>query len=127
MRRSPSNICPVCDAGDPTSVITSCNCEEPRTPLPAPFPVGATVRYIGTSRVFADAAGKQPLLYPGMQFTVVAIREGRQGTGRILAVDEETGDPYYDETSDAASIYQEPHRGGRRSIRADNANEWEVI
>jgi len=28
MKRTPSNICPLCDAGDPTSVITSCTCEE---------------------------------------------------------------------------------------------------
>ena len=29
MKRTPQNICPHCDAGDPTSVITECNCEDP--------------------------------------------------------------------------------------------------
>ena len=28
MKRTPRNICPVCDAGDPCSVVTSCDCQE---------------------------------------------------------------------------------------------------
>lgn len=28
MKRTACNICPVCDAGDPTSVIQSCECAE---------------------------------------------------------------------------------------------------
>jgi len=31
MKRNASNICPVCDAGDPTSVITECECETPKS------------------------------------------------------------------------------------------------
>jgi hypothetical protein len=28
MHRTSHNICPVCDAGDPCSVVTSCDCQE---------------------------------------------------------------------------------------------------
>ena len=28
MKRTARNICPVCDAGDPCSVVTSCECQE---------------------------------------------------------------------------------------------------
>ena len=28
MKRGPENVCPMCDAGDPTSVVTACRCEE---------------------------------------------------------------------------------------------------
>lgn len=30
MKRTSRNICPFCDAGDPTSVVTECDCEEPQ-------------------------------------------------------------------------------------------------
>lgn len=35
MKRNSSNICPVCDAGDPSSVVTECECEASR-PVRAP-------------------------------------------------------------------------------------------
>jgi len=28
MKRTDRNICPLCDAGDPTSVVTECDCED---------------------------------------------------------------------------------------------------
>ena len=38
MKRTASNICPVCDAGDPCSVVTSCECQDAGQPVAVPLP-----------------------------------------------------------------------------------------
>lgn len=52
MRRTANNICPICDAGDPTSVITSCDClaskhtPGPMIQCPGTYEHGAQVKVV---------------------------------------------------------------------------------
>lgn len=84
-----------------------------RLPNPAPFPVGTRVRYIGKARWYADAEMTKPLLVPGMEFTITEGRPGRQGTGRLIEVDEWTGEEIRDTTRDGWSAYVQANGHGR--------------
>lgn len=74
-----------------------------RLPESAPFPVGARLVYRGTSRTFADAECRVPLLAPGMGGVVTETRPGRRGTMRDLT-NEFDDEPVYDTTTDGWSV-----------------------
>jgi hypothetical protein len=102
-----------------------------RKPLPAPFPEGTQVRYIGPDKIYEDAEGRLPLLAPGMVFTIEEAKPGRQGTLRQIPFEEgdDEFEPILDETRDGCSVYYRTrsngHRGGR-IIWPSDAHEWEI-
>lgn len=103
-----------------------------RKPLPAPFAVGATVRYIGKSRSWTeDAFGREvPLQVPEQVVTVDEVRPGRHGTMRPLPGEWEDEDPPLDTTVDGYSIYHVDVPGRApvgRIIWPVNAGEWEKV
>lgn len=95
-------------------------------PKPAPFPIGARVRYLGKREAWRESVNggpeRQMLIFPGMEVTIVDANPGRRGTGRCL----DEADEIYDETRDGHSVYQNAD-GARRVIHNDSAHEWEVI
>lgn len=114
------------------------------SPLPPPFPVGARVRYRGTRHVRValrpnarvdEADAWVDIIAPGIEVTIVEVREGRRGTGRHLSDEDgpmfdDEGTPYLDETRHGYSVYRVGPEGSRqhgRCIRADAAQEWERI
>jgi hypothetical protein len=97
-----------------------------RLPLPPPFAVGTRLRYVGTYRSFADADGKVPLQWPGMETTVTRIRPGRRGTLRQLPVEDGDEAPLYDTTRDGYSVWEQSNGHGR-IISHEGKHEWEVL
>ena len=97
-----------------------------RKPLPPPFPVGTRLRYTGTTKSWT---GQEPNLiptqWPGMETTVTKVNLGRQGTLRMIDLDD--GDePFPDETRDGYSVWVNA-AGQGRIIHCDDAKNWEVI
>ncbi len=97
-----------------------------REPLPPPFAIGTRLRYIGTYRSFADAEGKVPMQWPGMEVTVTQAKPGRRGTLRQLPEEDGDTEPLYDTTRDGRSVWVQANGHGR-IIWPANANEWEII
>lgn len=100
-----------------------------REPLPAPFPKGARLRYIGTRRVGTyDAQGNEmPILAPGSVVTILRTSDGRRGTLRPLP-GEWDDEPPIDQTQDGYSAYAVEVPGRKpmgRIIWPADANEWE--
>ena len=88
-----------------------------RKPKAAPFSVGARLRYVGTLRM--STVDGRPICEPGLVAVVVDTRPGRQGTGRMIDLDD--GDePVRDTTRDGYSVV-EPVPGWRRIA---SLGEW---
>lgn len=115
-----------------------------RQPNPAPFSIGTIVRYCGKTRSFTydinPKTGERrevPLCIPGMEVTIAEVRPGRVGTLRPLMdengpmVDEETGEPMRDETTDAYNVYYvealQTRKLQARIIWPENADQWEIV
>jgi hypothetical protein len=109
-----------------------------RAPLPAPFPIGTRLRYVGAHHSWTiDSTGARvPICEPGLEVTIDRIMKGRRGTLRPIPegdgsgpmLDEE-GEPVLDRTSDDCSVYR--YRVDDvpfgRLVRAEHAHEWEVL
>lgn len=91
-----------------------------RRPLPAPFPVGARVEYVGTMTWYKDQAATIVLFGPGMVGMVVAVRPGRRGTLRDLSEPDDM-EPVLDTTRDAYSVVVF-HTGVRRAVSASEVD-----
>jgi hypothetical protein len=111
---------------------------KPRTdaPKPAPFPVGTRLRYRGKLDMSQGPTGgeQRRICYPGIEVEVYAEKYGWRGTGRVIDHDDETGEPYYDETHDFVSVYRIgpdvpglPLTTYGRCIGHDSVQDWEVI
>ena len=94
-----------------------------RIPKPAPYPMGARLRYTGKTSWYADPEGKRPIQVPGMEAVVIETRPGRRGTLRDLT-DEYDDEPVYDTTTDGWSIVR---LESGREIIAVPEHGWEVI
>lgn len=99
-----------------------------RPPLPAPFPIGAHVRYLGETR--------SPYLKTGDVKKIVRVAAGHRGTGRQFVdsdgpvVWEDTGEPILDETKDGHSVWEFKDSAGEKQGRAINpkdAGNWERV
>ena len=104
-----------------------------RMPLPAPFPMGSRVRYIGTRESYTVKNGEKVwCIRKGMEVEISSVWPGRRGTLRKMrdadgpVVWEDTGEPILDETRDGTSSYTNPS-GMRCSITRGAAGEWEVV
>lgn len=110
-------------------------------PKPAPFPLGARVKYIGTRRISIGPTPETatPVLFPGAEGSIVRIIEGRQGTGRHLRDEDgpmyydDTGDPILDDTKDGYSVWvcdvdpRNEHKGRCIDPDPENLKEWELM
>ena len=104
-----------------------------RMPLPAPFPKGARVRYVGSRESYTIKDGEKVwCIRKGMEVEIDAVSPGHRGTLRQMRdaegpmVWEDTGDPILDETRDGRSTYTNPS-GMRCSITREAAREWEAV
>jgi hypothetical protein len=73
-----------------------------KPPLPPPFPLGSKVEYLGYQ--YNDGDTGKLLLRHGMIGTVTSIKQGWQGTGRVVDEVGGDGEPIYDETHNSWSI-----------------------
>lgn len=97
-----------------------------RVPLPAPFPVGARVRFIGTDCVWTERNGERiPIVEPGMVVEIVRASDGRRGTLALEYIDDD-GEEIRDRTLDGCSVYEVPGVGGR-IIWPSLAQWWERV
>lgn len=110
-----------------------------RKPKPPPFAVGTRVQYTGNRSVKIGDRDPQvlydspctewlTLIEPGIIVTIDEVRSGRQGTGRLVDLDDD-GETFIDETTDGYSVYhvQGKHRRDGRVIDRKNAKEWKVL
>lgn len=106
-----------------------------RLPKPAPFPIGARVRYKGERRSWTEEKGQKiPIVEPGLVVTIAEVSPGYRGTLRQLRDEsgpmtwEDTGEPILDTTSDGGSVYL---TGGTRPMRCridhESAHDWERV
>jgi hypothetical protein len=102
-----------------------------RTPRPAPFPVGARVRYRGRHINWFEEKDGTRVWYmrPGLEHVIEKEKPGRRGTLRIVDEDELSGEPIRDTTTDGYSVYSIMVDGERvgRIIWPDAAGDWELI
>jgi len=95
-----------------------------RAPLPAPFPVGARVRYTGDLKLHHDGA-TTPFFAAGSVGVVTSVRPGRRGTMRHLRDEDgpmydDGGEPIRDTTRDGWSVIDFGN-GWTRGVDADAA------
>lgn len=99
-----------------------------RPPRPAPFPVGARIRYVGATR--------SSYLQRDDVKEIVRVRPGRRGTGRRLHDEDgpmfydDTGEPILDTTKDAYSVWTYTDDTGReqgRIVWPEHAGAWERV
>lgn len=94
-----------------------------RIPHTPPFPLGATLVYIGPSTRWADPEGKRPLLAPGMKGSVVRLGRGYQGSLAVIDTDEETGEKVLERTHDGWSTIR-LESGYEMAVSRERMNEW---
>lgn len=90
-----------------------------KAPRPPPFPVGTRLRLVKAGPSFVKV---------GDEVTVVRVKPGRRGTGRLMEVQDD-GYEVYDETSDGYSVYEVRPSDTvyGRCLYARDASEWEVV
>lgn len=110
-----------------------------QAPKPPPFPIGARLKYVGTSTigVGADIETCVWILFPGAIGTIVKVNPGRRGTGRACydedgpMIWEDTGEPILDDTQDGYSVWVSDvdprNKNNGRCIDLDDVAEWELI
>jgi hypothetical protein len=70
VKRTASNICPVCDAGDPCSVVSSCECQEaPVTVYESRFKVSLAARVTNLLEKYPDVVAPNFLSWEGEALT----------------------------------------------------------
>lgn len=113
-----------------------------RAPKPPPFKVGERVRYLGRESISTayDFGPGTLIKHHGMIVEIARVVPGRRGTGYPLTeitenghevmIDEDTGEPYLDETKDGYSVYEVTDANGRkhgRAILVETAKDWERV
>ena len=91
---------------------------------PPPFPIGATVEYIGNRSIWDDAECKRPLLTNGMRFVITELRPPEKGLGFIK--NDEDGEPIISHDKDGCSVYVNL-RGDKKLIHAKDKSEWKQL